>query len=76
MYFVKQFIYLETVEQRLEVLFKLKEKWTLCELEVLLGEFLEPDVKMLVMLGKQTRQLKEPSPLDKARLITYYIKKF
>ena len=55
MYFDDAFTYLETAEQRLETLFKLKEKWTLGELEVILGEYLEPDVKMLVMLGKHTR---------------------
>ena len=55
MYFDDAFTYLETAEQRLETLFKLKEKWTLGELEVILGVYLEPDVKMLVMLGKHTR---------------------
>lgn len=59
MYTDKKFRFFDTAEQRLEVLFKLKDKWLLCELEALLGEFLEPEVKMLVMLGKSTRVVKE-----------------
>ena len=60
----------------MDCLFKLKEKWQLCELEALLSEFLEPDVKMLVMLGKNTRVVKEQNPLDKTRQVNYYIRKF
>ena len=43
------------MEQRLETLFALKEKWTIGELEGILEDFIDPDIKLVVLLGKLTR---------------------
>lgn len=71
---------LDTFENKLEHLFSLKDKWTYTELEQLLGDYVDTDLKLPVLLQKQTRQIKEPCAFSKwtkgERLTTYFIKKF
>lgn len=76
-YFDPMFDGKDTLEQRLECLFGLKDRWTLGELDSLLGEFLEPGAKLAIVVGKITRQVKDASPFgrDKAP-VYYYLKKF
>jgi hypothetical protein len=54
----------DNFEKRLLKLFTLKEKWTIGEIDAFLGEFVEPGVKLLVVLGKLTRQVKDVNPFN------------
>jgi len=58
---------MENVEARIEVLFKIKEKWTARELKQNLKDFCDPDVeaKFDVWLNKNTRIFKDQNPYEK-----------
>lgn len=51
---------MENVERKIEVLFKIKEKWTARELKTILKDFCEPDVdaKFDIWLNKNSRTVK------------------
>ena len=57
---------MENIEQRIEVLFKIKEKWTARELKSLLQDFCEPeiDAKFDLWLNKNSRTIKGQNPYD------------
>ena len=63
-------------EDKLAVLFTIKEKWTVGELGRFLGGTLEPELSLNVMLQRNARTLKEPNPYDKSKTTAFYIKKF
>jgi hypothetical protein len=65
-----------STEDRLRVLFSIKDKWTLSELEAQLATFLEPETKLGLWLGKNTRSASEPNVFDKSKSCNYFVKKF
>ena len=64
-YFSTNFNVCDSIDACLEILFTVKDKWTLQEMDHQLSDFLEPDGKLMTVLGKCTRTIKEQSPFDK-----------
>jgi hypothetical protein len=48
-----------TFDQQIAKLFQVKGKWCLSELEIFLKDFVEPEGKLLQLLGTWTRTMKE-----------------
>ena len=65
-----------TFEQKLAVLFTVKEKWTAGELELYLKSTLEPEQNLQVLLQRNSRTVKEQNPFDAKKTTLFYIKKF
>lgn len=62
----------ETFEERLNELFKIKEKWTLNELSA----FLNFDASYNEKIPRYCKQFSEANPFDKTRQVVYYRLKF
>ena len=66
-----------SAEQRLEALFRIKERWTKGELESYLSPFIDLSVKLDTYLNKSTKMIIEKNPFDSSKDVAlYYIKKF
>ena len=65
-----------TFETKLAILFNIKEKWTLSELDIMLKETLEPEQNLASLLMRSARTLKETNPFNAAKITIFYIKKF
>ena len=65
-----------TFVDKLAVLFSIKEKWTIGELELYLKDTLEPEQNFQTLLQRNTRTLKEQNPFDAKRTTLFYTKKF
>ena len=74
--FDEELICTNTFEAKLQILFGLKDRWTLDEVDSLIGESLELGEKLANVIARHARQINDVSPLNKQTTLTYYIKKF
>lgn len=76
-YHSRQFQYChESVDKRLEALFKIKEKWTKSELNSYIKPFVDLTTNFDSYLLKNTRVIPDKNPFNSAQDITYYVRKF
>lgn len=65
-----------SAEQRLEALFKVKDRWTKGELEAYVAPFIDLTAKFDTYLMKNTRMVRDKNPFDSKLEVAYYMRKF
>ena len=64
----------EKLRERINELYKIKEKWTLRELKVFLGDLNVNNLEE--KLASYLRVFPEPNPFDRTKTLTYYTLKY
>ncbi len=76
-FFSREFEYCNaSPESRLEALFKIKDRWTKCELEAYVAPFIDLTAKFDTYLMKNTRMIRDKNPFDHTKEVAYYLRKF